>query len=368
MLAVRRRAFFDPDLDLRRFLALEDRIDATAEAVPKDAVTERDAESMLEDGDPWVAASAAWAWAETGRVGFETICRRAGRVPEHRQGPWREALRRLPRELLLWIAPEDRIAAHETARALIVDARIWSGAAPGAGASELARAEHPWARATYARALGFARGLDHEAARDLALLLEDEEPPVFRRALWSAAMHDPRRALARARLAIHDGSSDPFYPRVVGLLGEPRDANLLLPLVALPETRRAAIRALGDLGDARMSEPLLRFLDSADGEVRAAALDAYETLAGRVPRHLGCLPCGATARAHWDGVLARSGASERLLRGRPSPPGRRPPMGSSMEAHWRAAVRWPAATPRWLRREVPPGWFDREAGDPLPGE
>src|SRR5512139_2486249 len=54
LLAVRRRAFFDPELDLRRFLSLEDKIDAIGESMPRDEATEREAESLLDDGDPWM--------------------------------------------------------------------------------------------------------------------------------------------------------------------------------------------------------------------------------------------------------------------------------------------------------------------------
>lgn len=368
LLAVRRRAFFDPELDLRRFLSLEDKIDAIGESMPRDEATEREAESLLDDGDPWMAASAAWAWLETGRVGFDDVCRRVARIAEHRQGPWREALRRVRRSSLTRLFPEDRIPVHESARAMIVDARVWAGGSPGPGADDLAQAEQPWARATYARSLGFAPRLGRDQARALVALIEDPEPPVSRRALWSAALHDPIRAVERARAEIRGGSVDPFHARLVGLLGDRIDVDLLLPLLAIPETRRAAIRALGELGDARMTEPLLRFLDSADGEIRRAALDAYETLAGRIPRHPGSLPCAATARAHWEGVRARAGTAERLLRGRPAPSVRPPAMGSSMEVHWRAALREPSQAPRWLRREVPSGLFEGDSADPSPGE
>ncbi len=99
---------------------------------------------------------------------------------------------------------------------------------------------------------------------------------------------DPRAVKPLIR-ALGDGDYfvGPSAAKALGQLGDPRAIDSLIPQQRPDErvnTRRSAAEALGELGDPRALDPLIRALGDGDSEVRCSAAEALGKLGQRVWR------------------------------------------------------------------------------------
>ncbi|HEY6867058.1 MAG TPA: hypothetical protein VI792_07370, partial [Candidatus Eisenbacteria bacterium] len=192
----------------------------------------------------------------------------------------------------------------------------------------------------------------------LRALLDDADPGVRSRALWSLALTDPAAALAIARRRAAGDAPDPFALRALGLWGERGDGERIAALVTHPAAGAAAIGALLDLCEPALAGSLLPLFGAGDEERETLAREAFESLLGRVPPPDPKAPRPAVQpeRAHWAEAGPRL-QNARRLRGLPHPwtgaAEDRP-----LESLWRDALAHPAPENAWLRREVPDGLFE----------
>lgn len=355
LMVQRRRLVFSPDAPAEALARLDARVAAHRDglAVAGPAAV-RLAIEALGGSDPWLVAAAARTWLELGSPATAEVLERLEAAGELLPA-WREALRAVETPVLDRLFPATApLPATPAAAEAVADARLWRGALAAPALQAAARSEHAGVRRAVAR-----------LARDGALLAtfaDDADAGVRERALWSAAIANPKSAasLARTRLA---GETPPAIAlRVLGLFGERADGDRLAALLAHPELATTAILALRDLAIPAHARHLLPLLAAKDEDVAALATEAFESLLGPVPppddEHP--LPGGlAAADAHFQRVGAKAGESERRLQGVPLAwPG--PPELEPLERRWRAALLSPSGDPA-LRREAPDGFFDGSA-------
>jgi HEAT repeat protein len=260
------------------------------------------------------------------------------------------------------VPPARRTSLPPFALALVVDAQGWDARLEAKLADAAARHGDAAVRAAAARALG-PGGPGHEPL--LRALVEDAEPAVRSRALWSWALLAPQAALAHARTLARSG--EPFALRVLGLLGERDDLALISGAAATDAGRPAAFHALGDMGTPEAIESLVRLLALPDEALRRAATFALERAVGTVPRKDADAPATVNeARAHLA-TLGETGEA-RLLAGQPRP-WRGEKADEPLAWRWRSAILKAAPGRAWHRREVPDGFFGALPTDvAVPGE
>lgn len=349
----RRVLLFSEDVPLRRMPQHDERIEAQLDALRiGGAASVEAAAPLLEEGNPWLVASALWTWLTLGAPAPADAFAKLEGMPEALDPSWREALRwadEPTRDRLF--PPESAGRLPPRALAIAIEPLTESRRLESTVAQLAARSPSASVRGSLARVLAWP-GTGDVAHALLPLLVEDEEPGVRRRARWSAALRDPATALDRTRRARPE-QCDAHDVRIVGLLGEPEDASVLARLAEHDPLRPAALLALGDLGSWDAVETLLRVLAVPDPEAQAQATAGLE-------RALGALPAEPTpldgARGRWQEVAEELGDAS-ACRGRA-----RPWEGEASEEPawwtWRAAIRRPTqATRRWAR-EVPNGFWD----------
>jgi HEAT repeat protein len=360
----RRKLLFSLDVPERRLALHDERIEAHWDALEVNRPDSgRIAAELLEAEDPWLLASATRAWLVFAEPAPAALLERWKELPPALAPAWREALRGLPGDALDARVPRaQRASLPAQPLALVVDALAWGGRLDGTLAAAAARHADPAVRAAAARALGPA-GPEHEAL--LRPLLEDAEPAVRWRALWSMALLAPHSALATARPLARRGV--PFPVRVLGLLGERDDHELIAASAATDEGRPAAFHAFADLGTPEAIESLVRLLALPDEALCRETTLALERAVGAIARKDADAPATvAEARIHLA-TLPDTGEA-RLLAGLP-----RPWQGDKADEplawRWRSAIMKTGPGRAWHRNEVPDGFFDALPTDVArPGE
>lgn len=361
----RRKLLFSPDVGLAGLHELDDRITAHREGVRLAGRTAFEiAEARLGHPDPWQQYVAIRTWLEAGRPTPDRVLARLVEAAEADLPSWREALRRLPDDLLSSLLPTDATLSLPRVLPLSVDAWGWHGQLPVALAGSLAASELGAVRAAVARAVGTDDRIETGLLR---MMLEDADREVVHRALWSAVLRAPSTAADLCRRLLERLPEDPFVVQALGLVGDLHDINRVLPLIDVQTTQSAAIRALGHLGNLAAVEPLLGLLESGSDDLALAASDALESILGPVPlapeppRHSwdesGPVPLDAGwAREIWNRRAAELDGGRRWVRGRPSP-ATIDPDADCMERLWRFAVAGAAVGPPRFRCEVPDGFY-----------
>ena len=155
---------------------------------------------------------------------------------------------------------------------------------------------------------------------------------VRRAALWSSALVNPEAASGRCRNRIRSGDADAFDVRAVGLLGGAADLDLLTEVLKSETLKPAAVRALGDLGQDGVVPELRAILEGEDEAAAEVAGEALEMLSGA------------------DGADSEAA-------------------GESMQSMWRRSLLSADPGTKWLRRQVPDGFFSAEPEPTaVPGE
>jgi hypothetical protein len=219
----RRKMLFSPEAGLPSLLELDDRIAAHHEGLRiAGPVGVEVAEGRLGDPDPWQHYVAARIWLEEGRPSSDRVLARLVAATEDDLPSWREALRRLSGHLLLSLLPIDSRPLPPPVLPLAADAWGWHGQLPAELARSLTASPLGAVRAAIARAIARDNRLE---AGLLDLLIEDQDPEVARRALWSGVLRAPDTAtdLCRKFLARHPG--DPFVVQALGFVGELKDMD-----------------------------------------------------------------------------------------------------------------------------------------------
>lgn len=369
-LRVQRRALpFSPDAKIRHLARVEARIGAHKEALGVEARASS-ARALRRMGhvertsrDPFQWAAAVEVVLERGAGSEASLWARLVELAPDLVDGFSEALRRVDGEALER-ALEERGAFAEAPRVLaaVADALAFRrGFAPD---EELPGIELAEVRRARARGLGAGAEADPGALRRaLDSLLDDDDATVRRAALWSLMLCDRLRAAEVARGRI----DDPFAVRALGLAGEPADVERVAGALTPPLTRRAALCALGDLGNPDAGT-LLRDLAARAEPWSGLAARALAKIAGPVDG--GEDDCLATTMRAQVAKLNGLPRDTRILRGRPLD---RVGAESSLEALWTAAVTFDGAKEHpvlsVLRREVPSGIFAGEdLEDASPGD
>ena len=365
----RRRLIFSTEFPLRRLPMHDERIAAHWDGLVIGAADSvKLALEKLEGEEPWEIATAARVWLELGKPAPAAVAEKLGAAPPAQASSWREALRQCPEDVVKAVLPAKSVAALPPhALAVAVDALAWHGALPPTLAEQAARHAATDVRAALARALPHAGLADAEPL--LRVLLDDPEPAVSRRALWSAAMLAPESALDRAHRAARGPAPDAFALRLLGLLGGPDDHAALVTAAGTDTGRPAAFWAFADMGTDAAVESLIRLLTLPDPELAKTAGEALEDAVGSIARKdMEVPPTPEEAREHWEDVREKLPGNARALRGQ-SLPWRGEAREEPLRWIWRAALKRARAEAAWLRREVPDGFFEAlPASDARPGE
>ncbi len=273
---------------------------------------------------------------------------------------WREAFRRTSRRALDLLPAQPTAEKDSRLRSLTIDAAGWHGrlAAPARDAA-LADPD-PSVRLAAVRSLPWENDASRDPGAVLAGRVRDEDEGVRRAALWSLALAAPDAARSIARSEVASDAPDPFFVRVLGLFGDASDRPRLERLGLLP----AALRALGDLGDAGALPHLTEALEDESAALPAA--EAVSRIAGFPDGHSD-EPDEEILDVDAYRAYARERASAlpedtRLLRGRPFPPAE-PDEEEMTEAVWRRLVRSGRGAGQALGREVPDGFFSGAPGE-----
>lgn len=366
----RRKLIFATDFPLRRLPEHDERIDAHWDGLvigADDSV--KVAEHALGGEEPWEIATAARVWIELARPSAAAVAARLSEAPPEQSAAWREALRQSSTDRVAAALPEKSLASLPPhAFAIAVDAHGWHGQLAPATAQAAARHGDVAVRAALARTLSHS-GLGDEAARYLGPLLDDPDATVRRRALWSAARLAAETCLERARRAIRGPQPDAFALRVVGLLGESEDCEALAAAAMVEVGRPCAWWALADLGTRDAVESLLQLLAGAGKEPARLVGDALESAIGTIRREdVDAPPTPQQAREHWAALAQKLPRGACVMEGRPRPWAGEP-SEEPMRWVWRSAIGGRRKSARWLRGEVPDGFFDAlPAPDARPGE
>jgi HEAT repeat protein len=399
----RRKLLFSDYVPLRQVLLHDKRVAAHWAALELGGqASVQVALKRLNAFDPWETYAAIRVWLELGDPGQDEVTGRIDEAEEEHLPAWREALRRMEKARLNDLFPPDQPRPGSVrTQSLLAFAWGWHGLLLDDVASSLAFSSDPGVRWSVARVLGVG-GMSPMGRKLLPPLYSDPEISVQRAALWSLVQMDPNAAVAAARSKLYSEEPDAFAARVLGLLGGPEDAELLRRLAGEGEVGVASVRALGDLGYLDAMDLLLEALSEGEGDLAAAASDAIEALLSDLPSlpereedrgnagDDGPSPGEASTRAPegtgspatdddeppqaelvkkaWLEMAPEYGQADRWLRGKPFP-WQGAPEDEPMEATWRIGLSNPAATPSWLRQEVPDGFFSACAAlEAIPGE
>ena len=372
----RRKLLFASDVSLRDFKPHDERIIAHWDGlvVGWPASVEM-AKVRLEEFDPWDIYAAARVWIELGDPNGDELVGRLEEADEEARGAWREALRRVPRDRLQQLLPSGPTADDPPAAlSTLVFAWGWHGILDPELAATLAFSTDAAVRRSIARELGWNEG----HTRLLQSLLTDPEVEVRRAAAWSEALLDPKGAVSRCRRTIESDEADSFSVRILGLLGDLPDIDLLLRTSQRPdEIGLAAIRAMGDLGNVTAMDALIGIREEEDEERAEAAGEACTVLLGSVPEPESepeqpeaetPEPSTSGLRDFWSESSQDYSGTQRWLRGQPFP-WRGPSEEEPMEALWRSSLIAPRPELNWLKIEVPDGFFmDGPEFEAVPGE
>jgi hypothetical protein len=320
------------------------------------------ATARLQEGDGFDTAVAVAAWIGLASPDPEQVALRLVEAADEQRPGWREGLRSCAAERIATLLPVKLPSDLDAdTLAVCVDAWGWHGLLDADAAAALCAHPAAGVRAGVARHLARVAGGAAWAER----ALDDAEPSVVRRALYSLASSDAERALAHGRRTL---ASEPegFAIQLVGLLGDATDVDRIAALLEQPALRTPALCALADLGDPAAIPHLIAAFDDPDPSVAERARASVDRIVGEMPDFETRTDetdddesaADLAARA-WSEIETRFPVGERFLRGAPFPP---PALGdeNTMEARWLAT--WIASRMGGgpLPREVPDGFWNGE--------
>jgi len=291
------------------------------------------ATGRLDEGEPWDAFAAAMVWMELGDPAPEAVVEKIAAAEEELPAAWREALRHVAFDTLTRLLPDSLLAQGTPAvQSALAYGRGWHGTLPQGAIPELVTSEHAAVRRSLARAIGWGEAAAPGVNEILRILGDDPDVEVRRAALWSSALVNPEAASGRCRNRIRSGDADAFDVRAVGLLGGAADLDLLTEVLKSETLKPAAVRALGDLGQDGVVPELRAILEGEDEAAAEVAGEALEMLSGA------------------DGADSEAA-------------------GESMQSMWRRSLLSADPGTKWLRRQVPDGFFSAEPEPTaVPGE
>ncbi len=155
-------------------------------------------------------------------------------------------------------------------------------------AESLLRSSNGHVRADAARVLGELK--DPQSVKLLTCALQDPESQVRWAVLVSLGKLRVSRAVAPLIEALSDPSSSAFQRQeAAGALGESGDLRAIEPLVKVLKDSDAFVRmiaadALGKFKDPRAIEPLKELLGDSEGVVRSAAAEALKKIRAEEPK------------------------------------------------------------------------------------
>jgi hypothetical protein len=377
----RRKLLFAHDLPLRDFEPHDQRIAAHWDAlvIGGEASAEL-ARARLSEPDPWDVFAAAWTWVELGAPKPDEIFDAIDGSEGEALLGWRAALQACDPTSLGGLAEPALASSSAPVQAAFTYGLGWQGLLPLEATPSLLASQDVSVRRNLARAAGLG-GIDEATSRRLsASLVTDSEPEVRAAAIWSVALMNPQGATQWCRERASKGDLEPVHARILGLFGESRDRVALRSFAeGEHEARTAGVFALGDLGDEEVLPLLREWLDNPESGLSEAAHGALDCIFDDTPpgssdaegesaESLGEEEAREAEEEWWKEAADRSSSEGRMLRGYGFPwggPAAEQPMGFL----WRSVLGDPTAEPRWLRREVPDGWFSgRPSDEAIPGE
>ncbi len=374
-LHVQRRALlFSPDTPLTGLKRHDDRIRAHQDGLRCGASAAAElARSRFGSFDPWDVFAAVWTWCLNSEPTAEDWLEAAEAADEEQMPAWGEAWRLLDPQRLKQLLPADvTVDFPPPVQAPLLFARCWHGLQDPAELAAWVESPEIAVRRSLARALGWGIVDTDAAARWIEPLVADECPEVARAALWSAVLLGSDEAVEFCRDEMLAGRVDPFRLRVLGLRGRGRDVKPLVDLLTDPEHGAEAAHALGWLGFPVAVPALIDALDEDDSEAEdSAPAQALTRIVGELPETESPEDPDAEP-VHWPDHLRewwdrRSDGTEtqRWLRGRQRGEAVAEP---TMEALWLDALDRDTPESKWLKFEVPAGFFDPEMEpEVLPG-
>jgi uncharacterized protein (TIGR02270 family) len=327
----------------------------------------------LNEFDPWDVFAAVRVWLELGSPTTEQILEQMEAAEPDSLAAWREALRRIPPELLDRLLPTaETKEASDKVQAALVFARSWHGRQKAGDLPALAKKDCVESRRTLARVLGWGVMDIEPASGLLEKLVDDPDPAVARAALWSAVMLGNGEAVDHCRDLVHQKEADAFHIQILGLMGQPADSLLLRPLLDQDELFPATVRALALTGSIQAVPWLLDRL-TGDEDVDEDVIAGLSLLLGELPDPEDLegleVPEGQVPLAvWWAKVSGEFPVSGTWLRGRLRP-WALAAEDEPMESLWLSCLRNKDVSWNWLRRELPDGFFAAgENTEVVPGE
>jgi uncharacterized protein (TIGR02270 family) len=377
----RRKLLFVHDVPLFDFSAHDERIAAHWDGLVIGGGTAVElARDRLAEPDPWDVYAAARVWIELGRPGTEELFEAIDSAEEEAPLGWRAALRECDSATLADLAEPALGSSSTSVQAAFTYALGWHGLLPTDRASSLVASQDTAVRRSLARALGWGVIEAGIAQRLSGSLVADPDPEVRAAALWSVALMNPGGAVQWCRDRAAEGRGEPFHMRLLGLLGELQDLELLRAFAESDhELRAAGAFAMGDLGDVGALRPLRSWLGDPDSEFAEATLHAIEVMVDETPPGAsdeepeppegeGESEDQESEEEWWARVTDRFTPGTRMLRG-VTLPWSGDPAEQPMAFLWRSILAESNGEPAWLRREVPDGWFSGLSTDEaIPGE
>ena len=212
-----------------------------------------------------------------------------------------------------------------------------------------------------------------------APLVADPDPSVRNAALWSVALMNPNSVAKWCRERAADGRIEPFHVRVLGLLGDPQDLDILRAFAESDhELRRAGVWAMGDLGAPAALSHLRTWISDADPDFAEAVLDSLVVMLDETPPGAGdedeppdaeeAVDDQESEKEWWNRTQNAASLGSRLLGGNPWP-WAGDPTEEPMAHLWRSLLFEPRSELDWLRRQIPDGWLSGLSTDEaIPGE
>lgn len=241
----------------------------------------RIAQSRFDHAEPWQRVAAFQTWLDAGTADAKDVIRHLSGGSDDALDGWREAFRRASSDRVRELVPLDLALDSPRTAPIAIDAWGWHRMLPRSIAASMVHSEYSGIRAAVARAVGCDDRLDR---RVLGPLLDDSDPAVAARALWSHVVRGIEDGLPDCRRFLARHPDDPFLIQTLGLVGDSGDVGRMIELVGEPRARSAAIRAIGHLGSVDSVDFLLRLLDSGSDATARAASEAFEAIVGPIPR------------------------------------------------------------------------------------
>jgi hypothetical protein len=217
----RRKLLFAEDVTPRGLSRHDARIVAhwaALEIQPVDAV--RIAKERMPDAaSAWDVMACIRTWVQLGEPTPDEIFEACEAADDEASAGWREAFRRMPRDVVVKrLPPVDAASSSPRAEGILADAFAWHGLLSPRQIAAASRSPHAGVRRAVAR--------HADSMEVLAPLQSDGDPDVRCAAFWSAALLDFGRALDEARRLAAREAPDPFAALLISVFGTPDETGI----------------------------------------------------------------------------------------------------------------------------------------------